>query len=190
MKISRTKRNAVAPVLATLMMIAVAVAMSVIIFVWSQGFLSQTSSAAGGQQSQQNIAAQSSVSIDSATFTTGTTTGTVTLIVRNVGSVGEVLGTVLIQGTTSNAGLTTSVVCTSFQTSGTAQSCTAGSGTPTTLTVANVVSGVQTTPLAKSNAVTISVSWTGWLPLASGDLLNVKVSTTAGTFASQQFTVP
>ena len=74
MQISRTKRKAVAPVLATLMMIAVAVAMSVIIFVWSQGFLSQTSAAAGGQQSQQNLAASSGISIEAAVFTPGTAT--------------------------------------------------------------------------------------------------------------------
>jgi flagellin-like protein len=46
----KVARRAVSPVLATLMMVAVAVALSVIIFTWSQGFLSQTGEAASGQQ--------------------------------------------------------------------------------------------------------------------------------------------
>jgi flagellin-like protein len=78
-------RRAVSPVLATLMMVAVAVAMSVIIFTWSQGFLSQTGEAASGQQAQQNIAAQSGIAIDGVTF--NMTSRTATVYVRNVGTV-------------------------------------------------------------------------------------------------------
>ena len=97
------KRKAVAPVLATLLMIAVAVAMSVIIFMWSQGFLSQTSSSTGSQQGAQNQAAQSSIAIESATFQLNTTnTGTnvtaatsgSTVIIRNVGAVAITLGSI------------------------------------------------------------------------------------------------
>jgi flagellin-like protein len=54
--VKKVARRAVSPVLATLMMVAVAVALSVIIFTWSQGFLSQTGEAASGQQAAQNIA--------------------------------------------------------------------------------------------------------------------------------------
>ena len=81
----KVARRAVSPVLATLMMVAVAVAMSVIIFTWSQGFLSQTGEAASAQQAQQNIAAQSGIAIDGVTFDTDTKEATV--YVRNVGTV-------------------------------------------------------------------------------------------------------
>lgn len=166
------------------MMIAVAVAMAVIIFVWSQGFLSQTSSAAGGQQSQQNIAAQSSVSIDSATFTAtncGTTACTATIIVRNVGAVAETLGSLLIQGTPSNTGFQQSAICTSI--SGSSASCS-GDGTSAVI----ITSG----SLSKSSAAVLTFTFgtgSNQYP-ASGDIMTIKVATTAGTFATQQFTVP
>jgi len=76
-------KRAVSPVLATLMMVAVAVALSVIIFTWSQGFLSQTGEAASGQQAAQNIAAQSGILIEAVTFDTSKAT----VYVRNVGTV-------------------------------------------------------------------------------------------------------
>jgi flagellin-like protein len=83
--VKRIARRAVSPVLATLMMVAVAVALSVIIFTWSQGFLSQTGEAASGQQAQQNIAAQSGILIESATIPSDSNQAT--LYVRNVGTV-------------------------------------------------------------------------------------------------------
>ena len=185
MKISRTKRKAVAPVLATLMMIAVAVAMSVIIFVWAQGFLSQTSSAAGGQQSQQNIAAQSSISIDSATFSVGSG-GSVTMVVRNVGSVTETLGSLLVQGSPSNTngnGFTASGICTTF---------TASPSGCSGVTGATVSASVMSGDLKKGDAdvITFTFGTTGGNYLADGDIINIKVATTAGTFATQQYTVP
>ena len=97
-------KKAVAPVLATLLMIAVAVAMSVIIFMWSQGFLSQTSTATGGQQGAQNQAAQSSIAIEDVIFNTATNTSQV--IIRNVGAVSVNLGSMTAVGTSSNSGFT------------------------------------------------------------------------------------
>jgi flagellin-like protein len=83
----KVAKSAVSPVLATLMMVAVAVALSVIIFTWSQGFLSQTGEAASGQQAAQNIAAQSGILIESATFSgVGGASPTATVYVRNVGT--------------------------------------------------------------------------------------------------------
>jgi len=158
------------------MMIAVAVAMSVIIFVWSQGFLSQTSSAAGGQQSQQNIAAQSSISIEEAVFSVSGKT--ITIVARNVGSVSETLGSATITGTPSNTnGLTGSAVCTSF--TGSAVQCT-----PSTFTSTATLSTIS-----KGQASTITIAFPT-LSMNDGDLINIKVSTSAGTFANQQFTVP
>jgi len=62
------RSKAVSPVLATLLMIAVAVSMSVILFMWSQNFLASTSQAASTQQQAQNVAAQSSIAIESVQF--------------------------------------------------------------------------------------------------------------------------
>ena len=78
------RRRAVAPVLATILMIAVAVAMSVILFMWSQGFLNNTSSGTGAQQGAQNQAAQSSLSIEQQVMTAGSSE-TITLIIRKSG---------------------------------------------------------------------------------------------------------
>ncbi len=185
MKLS--KRQAVAPVLATLLMIAVAVAMSVIIFMWSQGFLSQTSSATGGQQGAQNQAAQSSISIETATFNTATS-GTcatsvnnpcATIIVRNVGAVSVTLGSVLLQGSSSNSGFKISITDTTLPLTAASNGlCVPPTTTPAQTTCAG----------PKGTAITISEGvLTG---LTSGDVINVKVSTTVGTFAQAQFTVP
>ena len=87
----RAGRRAVSPVLATLIMVAVAVAMSVIIFTWSQGFLSQTGEAASAQQAAQNVAAQSGILIEAATF--DTTNDDIIAYVRNVGSATVIVDT-------------------------------------------------------------------------------------------------
>ena len=117
--LSRKKKGS-APVLSTLLMIAVAVAMSVIIFMWSQGFLAGTSGAAQSQTSAQNVAAQSGISIEGvgwgiskdgltvvsinqtttgdATVTNNTSSGNeyVRIAVRNVGGIGLSIGGVAI----------------------------------------------------------------------------------------------
>lgn len=114
------KKKGSAPVLATLLMIAVAVAMGIIIFMWSQGFLGGTSGAAQSQTSAQNVAAESSISIDGvgwgistegitivsinqttvgdATVTNNTSSGNeyIRIAVRNVGGIGLSIGGVAI----------------------------------------------------------------------------------------------
>jgi hypothetical protein len=187
-------------------MIAVAVAMSVIIFMWSQGFLSNTSSATGGQQGSQNQAAQSSISIELATFiagpssgsaTTGTSCGAadagtpkMTLVARNVGAVAVTLGSLTMTGLSSNSGFKGSVSVTSV------------SSTVTTLVaVSSQTSGTwdySTTgaTLNKGASATISVCQTAATAtpfntnILSGDVVNVKLTTSVGTFAQSQFTVP
>jgi flagellin-like protein len=109
-KVFKSKK-AVSPVLATLLMVAVAVSMSVIIFMWSQGFLSTTSEAASSQQQAQNVAAQSSIAIESVQFTDAEywdedaspeTSGTlysdraIKIVVRNVGSSKVTIGQVYV----------------------------------------------------------------------------------------------
>jgi len=87
-------RRAVSPVLATLLMIAVAVSMSVILFMWSQNFLASTSEAASSQQQAQNVAAQSSIAIESVQFTNDIGNGNkgMIMIVRNVGTAKIIIG--------------------------------------------------------------------------------------------------
>ncbi len=117
--LSRKKKGS-SPVLAILLMIAVAVAMGIIIFMWSQGFLSGTSGAAQSQTSAQNVAAQSSISIEGvgwgiseeglttvsinqtvaggATVTNNTSSGNeyIRIAIRNVGGIGLSIGGVAI----------------------------------------------------------------------------------------------
>ena len=154
--VKKMAKRAVSPVLATLMMVAVAVAMSVIIFTWSQSFLSQTSEAASGQQAAQNIAAQSGILIESATFTTGSSSVDVTI--RNVGKVTVTLGRYYI---TQTSGGTTSSNSDSFSSSDTVEP---GSATTKTLTLPSSAS--------------------------SGDIITIKVTTKAGTFAQATYIVP
>jgi flagellin-like protein len=149
-------RRAVSPVLATLMMVAVAVALSVIIFTWSQGFLSQTGEAASGQQAAQNIAAQSGILIESATFSSSS--GTV--VVRNVGKV--------------------SVTIDSYYLTQTRGATTASTRGPTTLSLdPGVANTISISPLVGSPA-----------SFTSGDIVTIKVTTTAGTFAQATYIVP
>ena len=152
----KVARRAVSPVLATLMMVAVAVALSVIIFTWSQGFLSQTGEAASAQQAAQNIAAQSGILIESATF--GSDRGTV--VVRNVGKVHVTIDSYYL---TQTRGATTASKQASASLS-----------------------------LDPGDADTISISPAGGslTTFKSGDIVTIKVTTTAGTFAQATYIVP
>jgi flagellin-like protein len=150
-------RRAISPVLATLMMVAVAVALSVIIFTWSQSFLSQTSEAASGQQAQQNIAAQSGILIESATFNTAASPPTATVYVRNVG--------------------TTTVTVDSAQ-------MVIRSGASSRIEIPSLTS----TSISPRESKSITLSNFG--SLSSGDVVTIKLITTAGTFAQATFTVP
>jgi len=155
------KHKAVAPVLATLLMIAVAVAMSVILFMWSQGFLSNSSGAVGGQQGAQNQAAQSSVAISSATASDSSTA--VSIVVTNVGAVKVALGSISITPASGNSGTWSSLVDTTL-------------------------GGCSKTSLNKGEST--ACSETLGANAKSGDTLNIKVTTQVGTFATSQYTVP
>ena len=69
--------------------------MSVILFMWSQGFLATTGEAASSQQQAQNVAAQSSITIENVQFSGG---NTIKITVRNVGSVKVTTSNVYIDG--------------------------------------------------------------------------------------------
>lgn len=158
---NKRSRKAVAPVLATLLMIAVAVAMSVIIFMWSQNFLSQTSESTGSQQGSQNQAAQSSISIENTLFNTlGNGTKEATVYIRNVGAVSVNPAMGVASGISSNAGFKSQVT--------------------------NATSSTNS-PLAKGAGSSMKFHLTG---LISGDTVTFKVTTVVGTFAQATYTVP
>lgn len=163
-------RKAVAPVLATLLMIAVAVSMSVIIFMWSQGFLANTSSSTGSQQGAQNQAAQSSISIEAITATPSgglsdgvVNHGNLTVFVRNVGAVQVTIASIILEGTSSNTGFNrtlstalsisgTSVIATS--TPATLRTCEAkATGVCTSHETLNGATGQNTTSCTASATV-------------------------------------
>jgi len=165
---AKKAKRAVSPVLATLMMVAVAVAMSVIIFTWSQSFLSQTGEAASGQQAAQNIAAQSGILIESATFTTGVS-GQAIVTVRNVGATSIDIGTVLATGKPSQ-GFTGSSTTATFDEDFDGNFAEDGLG------------------ISKGSAVAIKI--TGLSNLAHGDVVTFKITTKVGTFAQATYIVP
>lgn len=183
----RTK--AVAPVLATLLMIAVAVAMSVIIFMWSQGFLAQTSESTGGQQGAQNQAAQSSISVEAVTFTKP---DAITLVVRNVGAVSVELGSVSV--TPGSANPTGSHLYKPITVSTLSATMGGDVNAPAGLSQ-NTTSTCSATTLPKGSAATIILNLDtrgtapGWY-LSSGDVTTIKLTTSVGTFAQSTHTVP
>jgi flagellin-like protein len=164
----KTAKRAVSPVLATLMMVAVAVALSVIIFTWSQSFLSQTGEAASGQQAAQNIAAQSGILIESVTFSgAGGGSPTATVYVRNVGTVSVIPALAVASGRP-------------------------GQGFTAVTTAASITSDAATSSLG---SMTLSKGAGAWIQftltdLKSGDVVSFKVTTTSGTFAQATYTVP
>jgi flagellin-like protein len=186
---SKKVRRAVSPVLATLMMVAVAVALSVIIFTWSQGFLSQTGEAASGQQAQQNIAAQSGILIESVKFTASDTAPEIKITVRNVGGVTVTLGSFYIRGTSGNLKFT-GYLTYSWKTSASTD-VTESSGTWTIDQSHDTQAEVQIPP---RSTVTFTLSGSTSAgqdtTIGSGDVITIKITTTAGTSTQGTYTVP
>ena len=92
----RLNRNAVSPVIATLLMIAIAVAAAILVYVWSMGLIGGLQTG-GGQQVREQIM------LDEYTWTAQ---GTVTGIVRNVGNAKVEVAAVYIEGHTAAFTLT------------------------------------------------------------------------------------
>ena len=185
-------RKAVAPVLATLLMIAVAVAMSVIIFMWSQGFLAQTSESTGSQQGSQNQAAQSSVAIESALFAAASNKTIVS--VRNVGAVAVSIGSIVITGPSSNAGYTGYISIT-IPDSGNVSSSNIAKSSGATITISpSTASSYRSVAKGASVTTAVDAAPTGGEAnnndIKSGDTITIKVTTSVGTFAQSSFTVP
>ena len=186
--VKRLVKKGVSPVLATLMMVAVAVALSVIIFTWSQGFLSQTSEAASAQQAAENVAAQSCILIDSVPtkpWKSGSQDGEIKIVVRNVGGVSVTLSRVWITPLQGNSGLTKPLNATYNST--TTQWST---GLENDVTASHT--GSQ--PVTPRSTYTLTITFdnntapAGYQP-AIGDVFTVKVITTAGTFAQGTYVI-
>jgi flagellin-like protein len=84
----RVNRKAVSPVIATLLMIAIAVAAAILVYVWSMGLIGGLQTG-GGQQVREQIM------MDEYTWTTA---GAVTGIVRNVGNAKVEIAAVYVEG--------------------------------------------------------------------------------------------
>ena len=87
----RLNRKAVSPVIATLLMIAIAVAAAILVYVWSMGLIGGLQTG-GGQQVREQIM------LDEYTWTAQ---GAITGIVRNVGNAKVEVAAVYVEGHTA-----------------------------------------------------------------------------------------
>lgn len=154
----------------------------------SPAFLTLTPTSAGGQQGSQNQAAQSSITIETATFVTGTTSAKMTLIVRNVGAVPVTLASISVTSASSNLGFRGDILV-AIPLSGSV-TVLASEGIAWAVSPSGV-SSYQNSPKGSAIAVTFEgPASPGNTKLAPGDSISIKVVTTVGTFATSQFTVP
>lgn len=94
MKRNKEKRKGVSPVIAVLLMIAIAVAAAILVYVWSMGLIG-TLTGGGGQQTREQII------VDAYTWKGGN----MELYFRNVGSSEVVLDAVYVSGTPVTTGM-------------------------------------------------------------------------------------
>jgi len=101
MKLGRFKvsKRAVSPVIATLLMIAIAVAASIIVYVWSIGLLGGLMGSGGSQTKEQLIMEA---------YNWGTV-GTISFTLRNVGSAPSTVTSIYLGGISLTTGATTQV---------------------------------------------------------------------------------
>ena len=108
----RARRHGISAVISVLLLVAVAVSLSVVLFVSTTGYLSGVTGALSSQQPSQSLAAQTIISIESTTskaYSTGfPTDGYVSLYVRNVGAVSLTIGSLTVTAPPTNAGQTKS----------------------------------------------------------------------------------
>ena len=216
------RKRGVAPVLATLLMIAVAVAMSVIIFMWSQGFLAGTSGAAQSQTSQQNIAAQSSISLETIAFglspsglksvelddgslPIGQTTDDslpvnsdqyIQVVVRNVGGIAVSIGGVTINGQIHQLIVRSTTINFPGVFPCNTSSCSADGGDAIVGQAMATYYGANGQQIDPGAGQDITIPPRGFaiisivFPWDLGAVHNIKITTTAGTFAQQVTTSP
>jgi flagellin-like protein len=167
-------KKAVSPVLATLLMIAVAVSMSVILFMWSQNFLATTGEVVAGQQAVLTRVAQSSIALESVSFKSSTQ---MEVIARNVGGAKLNIGGIYINGLPIDTSYSTSTA-TPFPT-GTAALWYAFNEDNTQITSAlDITTGTVPTRGYALIKVNFGSSY-----ITLGTNYTIKVTTTVGTFA-------
>ncbi len=113
----------------------------------------------------------------------------VTFVVRNVGAVGVTLGSVTVTGSSSNSGFTGALTVPSLSTIGGTVTSSDGMWSYTL-----AVTGGGTL-IAKGGSATLTITQTGTAAnpktqVLSGEVVNAKITTNVGTFASTQYTVP
>jgi flagellin-like protein len=89
----KLNRKAISPVIATLLMIAIAVAASILVYVWSMGLVGSLQGT-GGQQTREQLIMEAYVA----------TTSPLTLYIRNVGPTTSVIAAVYVEGISANFG--------------------------------------------------------------------------------------
>jgi flagellin-like protein len=84
-------KKAISPVIAVLLMVAIAVAASILVYVWSMGLVGALQGT-GGQQTREQLIVEA--------YNAKTTTGTIiwTLYIRNVGPTGANISAVYVEG--------------------------------------------------------------------------------------------
>ena len=181
-------KRAVSPVLATLLMIAVAVSMSVILFMWSQNFLASTSEAASSQQQAQNVAAQSSIAIEAVQFTEDTNWDAdgdndatndndgIVIVVRNVGTSKVTVGGLYIDSTPI-------ALPSSYDTTLSWPSSENNADWVAYDSSHNAQSSAEVPPGGYAK-IQVAYDWT------AGENYIIKVTTTVGTFAETVVTAP
>jgi len=93
----RIRRKALSPVIATLLMVAIAVAAAIITYVWSMGLLGGLMGTGGSQTKEQLI-------LEAYDWKTS---GTLKLTFRNVGSAQAVIAAIYLEGTDLTAAVST-----------------------------------------------------------------------------------
>ncbi|MEM2228584.1 MAG: archaellin/type IV pilin N-terminal domain-containing protein, partial [Candidatus Bathyarchaeia archaeon] len=84
----KLNRKAVSPVIATLLMIAIAVAASILVYVWSMGLVGSLQGT-GGQQTKEQLIMEAYVATSSTSWT---------LYMRNVGPANSTVAAVYVEG--------------------------------------------------------------------------------------------
>jgi flagellin-like protein len=90
-------KKAISPVIAVLLMVAIAVAASILVYVWSMGLVGALQGT-GGQQTREQLIVEA--------YNAKTTTGTITwtLYIRNVGPTGVNISAVYVEGVPAGFG--------------------------------------------------------------------------------------
>lgn len=131
----RLNRKAVSPVIATLLMIAIAVAAAILVYVWSMGLIGGLTGG-GGQQVKEQLM------MDAYAWPT---TG-LTMYMRNVGSTDITIAAIYVQGVVASTGLsiTVPVQALSQVTVGSVSGITLTSGVSYTLKIVTITGAVFT----------------------------------------------